>query len=152
MMIVSKPKALIVVAFLAIIGLSAALANTPGSHVNGAGAEAGASENLRTVTVDAAKNTEFDEFNAEFHDDEADMEDEFFSFFRSNKQGRRRNQESTSTRVNIFQKLGESLGTTIVVCLLIALMPCLIWKNEGRHVDELSRIEFCKNNAVEVDW
>ena len=28
--------------------------------------------------------------------------------------------------------------------------PCLIWKNEGRHVTELRRIEFCKNKAVVV--
>ena len=28
--------------------------------------------------------------------------------------------------------------------------PCLMWKNEGRHVKELSRIDFCKNKAVVV--
>mmetsp|Transcript_36002 Transcript_36002/g.53640 ORF Transcript_36002/g.53640 Transcript_36002/m.53640 type:complete len:569 (-) Transcript_36002:215-1921(-) len=62
---------------------------------------------------------------------------------------RRKTQESE--RVNIFQKLGESLGMSIVGALLICFMPCLIWKNEGRHVRELSRIDFCKNEAVVVD-
>lgn len=28
--------------------------------------------------------------------------------------------------------------------------PCLVWKNEGRHVRELRRIDFCKNKAVVV--
>jgi hypothetical protein len=88
-------------------------------------------------------------------------DDDFFAFLRrpdktdSNKEKekqRRRAQQSTSTRVNIFQKLGESIGLTIVGCCLIAFMPCLIWWNEGRHVDQLSRIDFCKNNAVAVDW
>lgn len=96
------------------------------------------------------------------YDDNVDNlveEDDIFSFLRGSddqqqhsKQGRRRQQTTDTTRVNIFQKLGQSLGTTIVGCLLIAFMPCLIWKNEGRHVDELSRIDFCKNNAVAVDW
>lgn len=29
--------------------------------------------------------------------------------------------------------------------------PCLMWKNEGRHVTELRRIDFCKNKAVVVE-
>ena len=28
--------------------------------------------------------------------------------------------------------------------------PCLMWKNEGRHVKELRRIDFAKNKAVVV--
>jgi hypothetical protein len=61
-------------------------------------------------------------------------------------------QSSETQRVNIFQKLGESLGTSIVGFILICLMPILIWKNEGRHARELQRIEFAKNEAVAVDW
>ncbi|KAL3907602.1 MAG: hypothetical protein SGILL_008804 [Bacillariaceae sp.] len=148
MMLFSKSTALIVA--LAFLGLAEALVDKQSSALHGAANDA---EHIPTPSIDNdnTKKAEFDEFDAEFLDDE-DAEEEFFSFFRSDKQGRRRNQESNSQRVNIFQKLGESLGTTIVGCLLIALMPCLIWKNEGRHVDELSRIDFCKNNAVEVDW
>lgn len=134
--------------FLAIIGQSAAL-------VNGKDFLSG-NTNVAAETPRSVKNTEFDEFDNEFLEveDEDDL-DMLFNFLRpdnNDRQRNRRNQESTSTRVNIFQKLGESLGTTIVGCFLIALMPCLIWKNEGRHVDELSRIEFCKNNAVAIDW
>ena len=55
-----------------------------------------------------------------------------------------------SERVNIFQKLKESLGLAIIGCLLVCLSPCLIWKNEGRHVRELARIDYCKNQAVVV--
>lgn len=60
--------------------------------------------------------------------------------------------QDTNTRVNIFQKLGESLGTSIVGFILICIMPIMIWKNEGRHARELQRIEFAKNEAVAVDW
>eukprot|EP00529_Nitzschia_sp_RCC80_P012955 CAMPEP_0113518434 /NCGR_PEP_ID=MMETSP0014_2-20120614/42934_1 /TAXON_ID=2857 /ORGANISM="Nitzschia sp." /LENGTH=589 /DNA_ID=CAMNT_0000415985 /DNA_START=133 /DNA_END=1899 /DNA_ORIENTATION=+ /assembly_acc=CAM_ASM_000159 len=84
-------------------------------------------------------------------EDDADEyeEDDLYYFMRN---GHRKTQESSSsTRVNIFQKLGESLGLTIVGCCLIILMPCLIWKNEGRHVRELTRIDFCKNKAVAID-
>jgi hypothetical protein len=91
---------------------------------------------------------DLDSVDAEFSD--IDGEEELFSSLRFGF--RRRAQTSESSRANIFQKLGESLGTTIVGCCLIALMPCLIWKNEGRHVNELSRIQYCKNNAVAVDW
>ena len=58
--------------------------------------------------------------------------------------------DSTSTRVNIFQKLKESLVLSLLGLLLICVAPCLIWKNEGRHVRELARIDFCQNQAVVV--
>jgi hypothetical protein len=87
--------------------------------------------------------SEFD--STEFEDEDDGEEDEFY-FLRA---GRR---TQTTQRKNIFQKLGESLVTSIIGCLLIIFVPCAIWKNEGRHVDELSRIDFCKNNAVVVDW
>lgn len=74
-------------------------------------------------------------------------EDEFTDEDIRNLQG-----ETVSTRVNIFQKLKESLGLAIVGCLLICCMPLLIWKNEGRHVREVQRIQFCKNEATAVDW
>ena len=54
--------------------------------------------------------------------------------------------------VNIFEQLRESIGLAIVGLLLICCMPVVIWKNEGRHVRELQRIDFCKNAAVAVDW
>ena len=42
---------------------------------------------------------------------------------------------------------------SIVGIILIVCMPCLIWKNEGRHVRVIKRIDFCKNKAVVVqDW
>jgi hypothetical protein len=94
---------------------------------------------------------DLDVSDASFED--FDIQDEFADFFfQSSKRRKMQQSSTTSTRVNIFQKLGESLGMTIVGCFLIALMPCLIWKNEGRHVDQLSRIDFCKNNAVAIDW
>ena len=100
---------------------------------------------------------DLDNADAEFSDfdfDDLDEEEDDFSFLRFGfSSGRRRTQStSQSSRANIFQKLGESLGATIVGCCLIALMPLVIWKNEGRHVNELSRIDYCKNNAVVVDW
>jgi Transmembrane protein 43 len=57
---------------------------------------------------------------------------------------------STSTSVNIFTQLRESLGLTIVGIILICLVPCFIWKNEQRHVMELSRIDFCNKTATTV--
>jgi hypothetical protein len=57
---------------------------------------------------------------------------------------------SDSTRVNIWDKLRESLALAIIGALLVCLMPCITWKNEGRHVRELTRINYCKNKAVVV--
>lgn len=58
---------------------------------------------------------------------------------------------STETqRCNTWCKLKQSLGLTILGLLLICVSPCLMWKNEGRHVNELRRIDFCKNKAVVV--
>ena len=37
-----------------------------------------------------------------------------------------------------------------IIPLSLLLSPCLMWKNEGRHVTELRRIDFCKNKAVVV--
>lgn len=58
---------------------------------------------------------------------------------------------TTETYCNTWCKLKESLGLTIVGLLLVCLSPCLMWKNEGRHVTELRRIDFCKNEAVVVN-
>ena len=91
--------------------------------------------------------TEFSEFSDTYFEDE---EDDKFYFLRA---GARRTQStSTSERKNISQKLGESVIQSIIGCLLIVCVPFVIWKNEGRHVDQLCRIDFCKNNAVVVDW
>jgi hypothetical protein len=110
----------------------------------------GVGKDSSELKVGADPLPELDNDDAEFSDfDDLEYEEDVFSFLRF---GRRTQSTSQSSRANIFQKLGESLGTTIVGCLLIALMPCLIWKNEGRHVNELSRIDYCKNNAVVVDW
>ncbi len=57
---------------------------------------------------------------------------------------------STTTRVNIFQRLTESLGLAVVGSLFIILVPCLIWTNEGGHVRESTSINFCKNKAIAV--
>ena len=35
--------------------------------------------------------------------------------------------------------------------LFVTCSPCLMWKNEGRHVNELRKIDFAKNNAVVID-
>jgi hypothetical protein len=66
---------------------------------------------------------------------------------------RRRLQQTveTTTRCNTWCKLKESIGLTIVGLLLICISPCLMWKNEGRHVKELRRIDFCKNKAVVIE-
>jgi len=91
--------------------------------------------------------TEFSEFSDTYFEDE---EDDKFYFLRA---GARRTQStSTTERKNISQKLGESVIQSIIGCLLIVCVPFAIWKNEGRHVDQLVRIDFCKNNAVVVDW
>jgi len=60
-------------------------------------------------------------------------------------------QTTETTRCNFWCMLKNSLGLTIVGLLLICLSPCLMWKNEGRHVTELRRIDFCKNKAVVVE-
>jgi len=83
------------------------------------------------------------EQNAALNTEFSDLESDEFSFAYL----RHRKLEE----VNIFQKLKESLGAAIVGFILIIFMPCLIWKNEGRHVRELSRIDFCKNKAVVVN-
>jgi hypothetical protein len=65
---------------------------------------------------------------------------------------RRRLQETVeTTRCNTWCKLKQSIGLTIVGLLLICISPCLMWKNEGRHVNELRRIDFCKNKAVVIE-
>lgn len=64
---------------------------------------------------------------------------------------RRRLQAQDVTRCNTWCKLKQSLGMTIIGLLLICIAPCLMWKNEGRHVNELRRIDFCKNKAVVID-
>jgi len=58
---------------------------------------------------------------------------------------------TTTTKCNTWCKLKESLGLTLVGLILVCLSPCLMWKNEGRHVNELRRIDFCKNKAVVID-
>mmetsp|Transcript_52722 Transcript_52722/g.78161 ORF Transcript_52722/g.78161 Transcript_52722/m.78161 type:complete len:515 (+) Transcript_52722:80-1624(+) len=58
--------------------------------------------------------------------------------------------KTESTHVNIWTKLKESLGKTIVGIILIVVMPCLLWKNEGRHVREMKRIGFCET-ATTID-
>lgn len=78
-----------------------------------------------------------DEVDAEFDADFAD-EERFL-------------QEQEVTRCNFWCQLKNSLGLTIVGLLLICIAPCLMWKNEGRHVTELRRIDFCKNKAVVVE-
>ena len=78
-----------------------------------------------------------DEVDAEFDADFADEE--------------RLLQEEVVTRCNFWCQLKNSLGLTIVGLLLICIAPCLMWKNEGRHVTELRRIDFCKNKAVVVE-
>lgn len=59
-------------------------------------------------------------------------------------------QSETVTRCNLWCKLKESLGLTLVGLLLICITPCLMWKNEGRNVRELRRVDYCKNKAVVV--
>lgn len=56
-----------------------------------------------------------------------------------------------TTRCNTWCKFKESIGLTIIGLLLICISPCLMWKNEGRHVRELRRIDFCKNKAVVIN-
>lgn len=56
-----------------------------------------------------------------------------------------------STHVNIFQKLKESIGLTIIGFILICCAPVFIWKNEGRYVNELKKIDFAQNEAIVVD-
>ena len=73
-----------------------------------------------------------DEVDAEFVDEERFLQQEV-------------------TRCNFWCQLKNSLGLTIVGLLLICIAPCLMWKNEGRHVTELRRIDFCKNEAVVVE-
>lgn len=58
---------------------------------------------------------------------------------------------TTTTKCNTWCKLKESLGLTLVGLILICLSPCLMWKNESRHVNDLRRIDFCKNKAVVID-
>ncbi|KAL7551880.1 hypothetical protein ACHAWF_015115 [Thalassiosira exigua] len=55
-----------------------------------------------------------------------------------------------TTHTSTWDKLKQSLAQTIIGLLLICFSPCFIWKNEGRHVKQLRRIDFCKNKAVVV--
>ena len=63
-----------------------------------------------------------------------------------------RDLQTATEDVSIWTQLRESLGLAIIGCLLICCMPMIIWKNEGRHVRELKRIDFCKNEAISVSW
>lgn len=77
--------------------------------------------------------------------------DEFLDLYADGHDNPGRQLQQTVERVNIWDKLKQSVGLTIIGFLLLCLMPCLIWKNEGRHVRELRRIDFCKNEAIAVD-
>jgi hypothetical protein len=158
-------SALVLAFFVTVLGHvkadNAASSFSPDINPNADVASQGGPSNVVNIRIEESRffeKLEERDFAEETLEVDGDIDEEdFFAFLRktpdnSKQQQRRKTQQQTSTRVNIFQKLGESLGTSIVGCLLIALMPCLIWKNEGRHVDQLSRIEFCKNNAVAVDW
>mmetsp|Transcript_32075 Transcript_32075/g.67428 ORF Transcript_32075/g.67428 Transcript_32075/m.67428 type:complete len:554 (-) Transcript_32075:236-1897(-) len=83
----------------------------------------------------------------------ADVDAEFVDFDELHQvgSGRRLQSTETTTKCNTWCKLKESLGLTIIGLLLICISPCLMWKNEGRHVNELRRIDFCKNKAVVVN-
>jgi len=48
-------------------------------------------------------------------------------------------------------KIKKSFAYALIGLLLVCISPCLIFYNEGRHVNELTRIDFCKNNAIIVD-
>jgi len=67
-----------------------------------------------------------------------------------NKSGSGSSAQETTT-CNTWCKLKQSLAQTVIGLLLICLAPCLMWKNEGRHVTQLRRIDFCKNKAQVVD-
>lgn len=107
---------------------------------------------MATSEQDAALSAEF-----EFDDsDDADdlLDDDFFGYQPKRflrQQRKLQSSTSESTQVNVWGRLKESLGMTIIGFILIVVMPCLIWKNEGRHVRELKRIDFCRNKAVQVD-
>eukprot|EP00584_Thalassiosira_punctigera_P000713 CAMPEP_0172530000 /NCGR_PEP_ID=MMETSP1067-20121228/3892_1 /TAXON_ID=265564 ORGANISM="Thalassiosira punctigera, Strain Tpunct2005C2" /NCGR_SAMPLE_ID=MMETSP1067 /ASSEMBLY_ACC=CAM_ASM_000444 /LENGTH=557 /DNA_ID=CAMNT_0013314141 /DNA_START=89 /DNA_END=1762 /DNA_ORIENTATION=+ len=85
----------------------------------------------------------------------SDVDAEFADFDEMNEVGSGRRLQSGSTtettRCNTWCKLKQSLGLTVFGLLLVCLSPCVMWKNEGRHVNELRRIDFCKNKAVVVN-
>lgn len=64
---------------------------------------------------------------------------------------KRRLQVTESSYCNTWCMLKNSLGLTIIGLILICISPCMMWRNEGRHVKELRRIDFCKNKAVVID-
>jgi len=103
-------------------------------------------------TPSSIESSEFLKLDADFkhqeHDKIIEKDYEVIRNLQSNTGG---SSSSTSTHVNIFQKLKESLGLAIVGFLLICCAPVFIWKNEGRYVNELKKIDFCKNEAIAVD-
>eukprot|EP00573_Skeletonema_grethae_P002813 CAMPEP_0201689108 /NCGR_PEP_ID=MMETSP0578-20130828/2749_1 /ASSEMBLY_ACC=CAM_ASM_000663 /TAXON_ID=267565 /ORGANISM="Skeletonema grethea, Strain CCMP 1804" /LENGTH=559 /DNA_ID=CAMNT_0048173635 /DNA_START=24 /DNA_END=1703 /DNA_ORIENTATION=+ len=80
-----------------------------------------------------------------------DAAEEFIDFEANLLKRRLQNKVETTERCNTWCMLKQSLGLTIIGLLLICVSPCLMWKNEGRHVKELRRIDFCKNKAVVID-
>ncbi|KAL7517275.1 hypothetical protein ACHAWX_002209 [Stephanocyclus meneghinianus] len=100
----------------------------------------------------------------QFVDNTFDAHADFVDFDHDNFDGDRRLQSggssgsssggsssSTTERCNFWCQLKNSMAQTIIGLLLICVSPCLMWKNEGRHVTELRRIDFCRNNAVVID-
>lgn len=80
-----------------------------------------------------------------------DAAEEFVDFEVDLLKRRLQNKVETTERCNTWCMLKQSLLQTIIGLLLICFSPCLMWKNEGRHVKELRRIDFCKNKAVVID-
>jgi hypothetical protein len=138
----TRPTRLIGLLFLlALVRYSAAAAHNPG--VRGI---------IGLFDRSGRSSTTGDEPSSSFLLQDEELHDEFTDVRISQEVNRFLQDGATDeTRVNIFQQLKESLGLAILGCLLICCMPILIWKNEGRHVRELQRIDFCKNEAVAVD-
>jgi len=108
------------------------------------------SEHLRSVLADAKyQPTAIDRPVAPEPDSAAAAAADFDNF--DELHDGRRLQTSVTTRCNTWCKLKESIGLTIIGLLLVCISPCLMWKNEGRHVIELRKIDFCKNEAVVVN-
>eukprot|EP00569_Conticribra_weissflogii_P005625 CAMPEP_0171328538 /NCGR_PEP_ID=MMETSP0878-20121228/713_1 /TAXON_ID=67004 /ORGANISM="Thalassiosira weissflogii, Strain CCMP1336" /LENGTH=565 /DNA_ID=CAMNT_0011828395 /DNA_START=49 /DNA_END=1749 /DNA_ORIENTATION=+ len=91
---------------------------------------------------------EFADFPSVHYDSESDAVGRRLQSNNNNNNGGSSSTETTTC--NLWCQIKNSLGLTIVGLVLLCISPILVWKNEGRHVTALRKIDYFKNKATVI--